>query len=138
MLGQAEHGEIDRNEIEDMKQEQEGHNNEEQHKPRSKLVLSLSKEAAEKLINADLKELSKALGIEVLQVGPHKMCPCGSGNERYELNDARGIFCCYVCDACEEEQRAKYREDVLEDPNYECDEPIEEDRANGGVSHART
>jgi hypothetical protein len=58
---------------------------------------------------------------------PSKPCPCGSGQSRFDLTDARGIFCCYVCDACEDEKRKRYRPDVLTDPNYEASEPIEED-----------
>ena len=54
-------------------------------------------------------------------------CPCGSGELREALHDARGIFCCYICSKCEKEIRAKYRPDILEDLNYVCDEPIEED-----------
>jgi hypothetical protein len=38
-------------------------------------------------------------------------CHCGSGKPCSDLYDARGIFCSYV--------------DILEDSNYECDEPIE-------------
>jgi hypothetical protein len=52
-------------------------------------------------------------------------CTCGSGKWPEELVDARGIFCCYVCPDCEQEKRAKYRTDVLEDSNYYVDEPIE-------------
>ena len=54
-------------------------------------------------------------------------CPCGSGEPRRPLYDARNIFCTYVCDACEGEKRSHYRADVLNDPNYWHDEPIEGD-----------
>lgn len=54
---------------------------------------------------------------------PH-VCQRGA---RWPLHDARGIFCCYVCDDCEDEKRSRYRLDVLQDPNYEADEPIEGD-----------
>lgn len=57
-----------------------------------------------------------------------KPCTCGSGEHRRELFDARGIFCAFVCDTCEDEKRAYYRADVLEDPDYWADEDIEEDR----------
>jgi len=56
-----------------------------------------------------------------------KDCNCGSGLERFELVDARGIFCTFICDACEDEKRARYRCDVLESPSYWADEPIESD-----------
>jgi hypothetical protein len=46
---------------------------------------------------------------------------------RYALHDARGIFCCYVCPGCEDARRATYRPEVLADPGYDADEPIEPD-----------
>lgn len=55
------------------------------------------------------------------------LCPCGSGLPKEALYDARGIFCCYICDACEKEKRSRYRPEVLTDPEYVCDEPIDED-----------
>jgi hypothetical protein len=48
-------------------------------------------------------------------------------DDRRELKDARGIFCCYVCDVCEDEKRSKYRADIFEDAAYEAEEPIEEE-----------
>ena len=38
-----------------------------------------------------------------------KLCHCGSGEPRRELKDARGIFCTFVCDKCEEEKRSHFR-----------------------------
>lgn len=52
-------------------------------------------------------------------------CPCGSGEERYPLYDARGIFCCYTCPKCVAEKKSKYRPEVFDDPGYEADEDIE-------------
>ena len=46
---------------------------------------------------------------------------------RRALHDERGIFCCYVCDTCEAEKRARYRPEIFTDSQYEADEPIEED-----------
>lgn len=54
-------------------------------------------------------------------------CNCGSGKCKWELVDARGIFCTYVCDDCVEEKKSHYRKDIFEDSNYWTDEPIEED-----------
>lgn len=54
-------------------------------------------------------------------------CPCGSGEYPEAQHDARGIFLCYTCDKCESRKLAAYRPDVLADPNYWHDEPIEED-----------
>jgi hypothetical protein len=49
---------------------------------------------------------------------------CARGS-RWDLTDARGIFCCYVCDTCEAEKRARYRLDVFTDAQYWADEPID-------------
>lgn len=54
-------------------------------------------------------------------------CGCGSGEIRRALVDARGIFCAYVCDKCEQKKRSGYRPDIFSDPSYWHDEPIEED-----------
>lgn len=54
-------------------------------------------------------------------------CPCGSGKESRWNSDARGIPLCRTCSDCHERRMAGYRPEVLRDPNYECDEPIEED-----------
>lgn len=40
-------------------------------------------------------------------------CQCGSGLERHALNDARGLFCGYVCDKCEDEVKAQYRPEIF-------------------------
>ena len=56
-----------------------------------------------------------------------KLCPCGSGEPRRELLDARGIFCTFVCDSCELEKRKQFRPDIFTDSNYLTDEPIEAD-----------
>ncbi len=53
-------------------------------------------------------------------------CACGSGEPRRAAYDARGIFLTYVCGHCEREKLARYRPDVLTDPNYWHDEPIDE------------
>ncbi len=54
-------------------------------------------------------------------------CTCGSNLPRRAAYDARGIFLTYVCDQCETDKMSRYRSDVLTDPNYEADEPIDED-----------
>lgn len=40
--------------------------------------------------------------------------------------DARGIYLCRVCRFCVKQKLSRYRPDVLSDPNYWADEPIEE------------
>jgi hypothetical protein len=52
-------------------------------------------------------------------------CACGSGETHYALEDARGIFCGYVCSKCEAKKRAQFRPDIFNDSNYWADEPIE-------------
>lgn len=44
-----------------------------------------------------------------------------------ELHDARGIYCGSACEKCMPKLEAKFRPEVLADPNYEHDEPIEEE-----------
>ena len=56
-----------------------------------------------------------------------KLCMCGSGQPRESLFDARGIFCCYVCDICKVSKASRYRIEVLEDPDYDCEEEICDD-----------
>jgi hypothetical protein len=55
------------------------------------------------------------------------LCRCGSGEYRYPLLDARGIFVAYVCDTCEEQviHDGGFRPEIFEDPQYEVTEPIE-------------
>lgn len=49
------------------------------------------------------------------------------GEHTWAEYDARGIYLCRVCEHCEEAKLSRYRRDVLEDSNYECDEPIDPD-----------
>ena len=54
-------------------------------------------------------------------------CTCGSGRESWWENDARGIPLARVCSSCKKEKLSKYRPEVLTNPQYETDEPIDED-----------
>lgn len=54
-------------------------------------------------------------------------CTCGSGKRPMPQFDARAIFLCYTCDECHDTKMESYRPEVLDDPNYECCEAIEED-----------
>ncbi len=56
-----------------------------------------------------------------------QVCMCGSMKDSWWEHDARGIPLCRVCDDCVTEKLKGYRKDVLNDPNYDCDEQIEED-----------
>lgn len=52
-------------------------------------------------------------------------CPCGSGKPSYWKNDARGIPLARVCRDCRSERLSKYRREVLINPSYSADEPID-------------
>jgi len=54
-------------------------------------------------------------------------CPCGSHRESWWEYDARGIPLCRVCERCRTEKLSHYRPDVLTDPSYWHDEPIDEE-----------
>jgi hypothetical protein len=56
-----------------------------------------------------------------------RFCSCGSGQPSHWQHDARGIPLCRTCPQCHQRKLAGYRHEVLTDPNYECDEPIDED-----------
>jgi hypothetical protein len=56
-----------------------------------------------------------------------RLCDCGSGLLSEWKYDARGIELCRACDTCWKKKKLHYREDVLTDPNYWADEPIEEE-----------
>jgi hypothetical protein len=54
-------------------------------------------------------------------------CNCGSGLPSCAEYDARGIYLTRVCEQCQAEKLSHFRPDVLTDPDYPTDEPIEED-----------
>ena len=54
-------------------------------------------------------------------------CICGSGLPAQRNYDARGIYLCMTCYKCHIEKMAKWRPDVLTNPNYWHDEPLDED-----------
>lgn len=54
-------------------------------------------------------------------------CPCGSSKSSYWKHDARGIPLCRTCPDCHKQKMAHYRPDVLSDPNYWTDEPVDQD-----------
>lgn len=57
-----------------------------------------------------------------------RLCACGSGKAREELEDARGIFVAYVCEACVAKVKAKYRPEIFENPQYDTyGEAVDED-----------
>lgn len=54
-------------------------------------------------------------------------CPCGSGLPSYVESDARGIPLGRMCNGCREKKLKEFRPEVLTNPNYSHDEPIDED-----------
>jgi hypothetical protein len=56
-----------------------------------------------------------------------KPCSCGSGKMWAPQYDARHLFLTYTCDDCHDRRMSEFRPDVLTDPNYWTDEPIDED-----------
>jgi hypothetical protein len=54
-------------------------------------------------------------------------CPCGSGQESWWENDARGIPLARVCVKCKKQRLKGFRAEVLTNPNYHADEAIEPD-----------
>ena len=42
-------------------------------------------------------------------------CKCGSGKPRYELIDAAGLFCAFVCEDCEAKEKQKWNPRIFED-----------------------
>lgn len=56
-----------------------------------------------------------------------RTCPCGSGLPRTARHDARGIFLRYTCAKCHVKAMSGYRPEVLTNPNYHADEPIDEE-----------
>lgn len=68
---------------------------------------------------------------KTISVRPHIMryqtCECGSGLNPEEQFDARGIYLCRACEKCAPQKLRGYRQEVLTNSNYECDELIESD-----------
>lgn len=56
-----------------------------------------------------------------------RLCSCGSGKPSHWYKDARGIELFRGCPTCAPAKLATYRPEVLTNPNYHADEPIEED-----------
>ncbi len=51
-----------------------------------------------------------------------KVCTCGSGLPRYELCDAAGIFCAFVCEKCVGEKRKGFNPRIFAEW-YDPDKP---------------
>ena len=56
-----------------------------------------------------------------------RLCACGSGQPRRDLRDAHGIFCNFVCDACEARKRTAYDPRIFNAATYPADEAIDND-----------
>lgn len=60
-----------------------------------------------------------------LRARKFRACPCGSNRNSTWQYDAKGIALCRTCPACHEVKMMKYRPDVLANPAYKADEPID-------------
>jgi hypothetical protein len=56
-----------------------------------------------------------------------KLCACGSGKPRSAQYDARGIFLTFTCEDCHHRRITEFRPDVLTDPDYWTEEPVDDD-----------
>jgi len=65
--------------------------------------------------------------VRILGLFGEKPCPCGSGLPSTWVKDSRGIPLKRTCDKCHIKMMKTYRPEVLTNPNYWADEPIEED-----------
>jgi len=61
-----------------------------------------------------LVEVSRMQRNAMMVIMMTKPCPCGSGHPRRELVDAAGIFCAFVCDACEGAKRAGFNPRIFD------------------------
>ena len=49
------------------------------------------------------------------------------GQAALPTDDARGIFLTYTCDNCHDRKMAEFRPDVLTNPLYWTEEPVDDD-----------
>ena len=69
----------------------------------------------------DMFEIEKLSDVEhVLRIyrGNNRACNCGLPC-CFSLEDARGIFCSFICKKCEEEVRSRYRPEIFTDSEPE-------------------
>jgi hypothetical protein len=52
---------------------------------------------------------------------------CDSGKYHEAIYDARGIYVGKVSEDCREETLGGFRKEIFSDPQYQTDEPIDED-----------
>ena len=57
----------------------------------------------------------------------YQECGCGSGEYKEAQYDARGIFLTDTCPKCHSDRMREFRDEVLTDPNYACDEEVDGD-----------
>ena len=81
----------------------------------------------DRLESLDGPTLEEMRELTALRYDIRHSCECGKLGEAEERYDARGIYLMRCCDKCWREKRKGYRPDVLSDPGFWADEPIEED-----------
>lgn len=60
-------------------------------------------------------------------IGPYYTCQCGSGEPSWWQLDAKGIPLVRVCNKCKERRLKQYRPEVIYDPNYSHEEPMDDE-----------
>lgn len=43
----------------------------------------------------------------------NRPCPCGSGEDRFAIFDAAGVFLTYACDRCEDAKIKRYNPEIF-------------------------
>ena len=54
-----------------------------------------------------------------------RLCSCRSDQPRRALHDAHGIFCAFICDACEPRKRRGFDLRIFDVRTYPNDEPTD-------------
>ncbi|MEQ1613007.1 MAG: hypothetical protein ABL904_09670 [Hyphomicrobiaceae bacterium] len=54
-----------------------------------------------------------------------RLCSCGSGQPRRALHDAYGIFCAFICDACEPRKQRGFDPSIFDVRIYPTDDSID-------------
>lgn len=92
-------------------------------------LINLIKECIQEVLNENNQPTTSydADSLIIKELQEATKCNCGSGLDSDWKLDARGIPLAKVCPKCENDKLKGFRHDVLTNPNYKADEPIEPD-----------
>jgi hypothetical protein len=91
--------------------------------PDGRLTIKPSPDAIQSIKNGKYKDpVVVKMGHEI-----RSGCGCGSGLQPRMEYDARGIELGNMCNKCKKDRLSKYRPEVLNNPQYEADEPIDQE-----------